>query len=307
MQRTMSAFPCTRVHGSLAHVSLAHRTRSARHLARPSRPNLSDDGTVSELDTPRSLADGECLVDIIPITTKVFDLIATMSEGSVLPENMRDTMTELAGSFARTVKWDIFICDLHGKGSFIELMTALAPVWEGLTITKAEVRSVTRRNNTVAIIRTVYSTHIEDGNGQVVDGTDGPMEVAVSVRFHRDKIAQWHQEFDKNILDNKRMLAKAAMQAGHAAPDEAEAEAAVQEAPAKEEAAEDAPAAEAGTSATEAEAEVLAAEVEASVAEAEPAAEAEAEAPTPEALAEDAAEADADEEPPAAEETSAAE
>jgi hypothetical protein len=243
-------------------------------------------------------------VDIISIATNVFHLIATMSEGSVPPENMRDTMTQLSGSFARAVKWDVFICDVHGKGSFVELMTALAPVWEGLTITKAKVHSVTKRNNTVAIIRTVYTAHIEDENGQMVDGTDGPMEVAVSVRFHRDKIAQWHQEFDKNILDNKRMVAKAALQAAHSAQIGAEDEAAQHEAQAEEE---EAPAADAEAPAAEAEAEDPAVTAADAVAEAEPAAEVEAVAPAPDAPAEVAAEPATDEEPPAAENSPAAE
>jgi hypothetical protein len=265
------------------------------------------------VDTPRSLSDVDSLIDIIPIATEVFDLIATMSEGSVLPE--KDLMTQLAGSFARSVKWDVQICDVHGKGSFFELMSALAPVWEGLTITKAEVRSVTKRTNTVAIIKTVYTTHIQDQHGNVIEGTDGPMEVAVSARFYRGKIAQWHQEFDKDILDHKRLLAKAAMQPADAESAEAETEPAAAEtqegeheaaaseeenaAAEKEDKAEAEPAAEAETQAEPGVAEEAAAESETAaepegaVAESETAAAAEQE------------EAPAAEEEPAEEETEA--
>eukprot|EP00967_Tisochrysis_lutea_P159021 scaffold327704_cov58-Tisochrysis_lutea.AAC.1 len=103
-------------------------------------------------------------------------------------------------------------------------MSALGPIWQDLSVTKAEVRSVEPRGETVAVVRTMYTVHMRNWAGQVVEGTEGDVEVGVSVRFRRGKIVQWYQEFQKHLLDEKRQLALAAQAAEAATIEAAEEE-----------------------------------------------------------------------------------
>jgi hypothetical protein len=151
----------------------------------------------------------EPAVDIMPIATRCFEMMAAMASGAVDPQEMRRMMPRLAACFARNIKWDVPACALSGRGSFVELMGALGPVWQGITVTAARVISVTVQSTTVAVIRTMYTVHVSDDAGRMVQGSEGDMEVAVSVRFRRDRIAQWYQLFQKELLDRKRQLALA--------------------------------------------------------------------------------------------------
>jgi len=191
---------------------------SARGASAPAKPlDATTDGpliSVKNVDAGR----------VVELATHCFEMLAKMSSGGVDPEEMRQMMPRLAACFGRSIKWDVPDCALTGRGSFIELMSALGPIWQDLSVTKAEVRSVEPRGETVAVVRTMYTVHMRNWAGQVVEGTEGDVEVGVSVRFRRGKIVQWYQEFQKHLLDEKRQLALAAQAAEAATIEAAEEE-----------------------------------------------------------------------------------
>ena len=130
---------------------------------------------------------------------------AQMAMGSVNPEMMAAIAGAFAGYFAPVVSWGLPTGEV-GQGDYMEMMGVFFPVWMGIVNTEATNVSFKAFSGGRVVVQQSYQNHLCDKAGNVIDGTEGPMNVMHALTYVDGKITSWVQTYDKEVMKKKREL-----------------------------------------------------------------------------------------------------
>jgi len=148
----------------------------------------------------------------VPLAKEAFELQVGLAKGTVDQEMIGQMVGKFSAYFAPEVGWDVPAAGLNARGSFMDMMGAVSPVWMGLVNTKADNVRFDAVSPSMIKITQNYTNHILDNAGAVIEGTAGDILVEHTCTFIDGKISQWHQGYDAELMKNKRdleVLAKA--------------------------------------------------------------------------------------------------
>ena len=74
----------------------------------------------------------------VPLAKEAFELQVGLAKGTVDQEMMGQMAGKFSAYFAPEVGWDVPAAGLNARGSFMDMMGAVSPVWMGLVNTKAD-------------------------------------------------------------------------------------------------------------------------------------------------------------------------